>query len=140
MKYGFTDTQWQSAIAETTTILRQCAGSHPGTITYSDLAGRLTTIRIGYHDPAMDYLLLRVSTEEYESGRGLLSVIVVHKYGDNEPGKGFYELAESLGFDISDRQAFWISELNKVLDFWRNPRHTVALGNRWSSRGRKSAE
>jgi hypothetical protein len=120
MKYGFTDARWQSAIAEATTILRKCASSQPGTIPYSDLAGRLSSIKIGYHDPAMDYLLEQVSTEEHNSGRPLLSVIVVHKYDDKEPGKGFYELAESLGFDISNREAFWIAELNKVWDYWRN--------------------
>jgi hypothetical protein len=123
MKYGFTDAQWRSAIAEATTILRECASSQPGTITYSELAGRLSSITIGYHDPAMDYLLAQVSTEEYESARGLLSVIVVHKYGDQEPGQGFYELAESLGFDISNREALWIAELNKVWSYWRNSQY-----------------
>jgi hypothetical protein len=68
----------------------------------------------------MDYLLEQVSREEYASGRGLLSVIVVHKYGDQEPGNGFYSLARELGFNISDREALWISEFNRVTDYWRH--------------------
>ena len=117
-KYGFTDAQWQSAIAEATAILRLRASTEPGTITYSDLAAELTSITIGYHDPAMDYLLVQVSTEEHEAGRPLLSVIVIHKGGDMEPGNGFYELAKDLGFDVSNRLAFWTSELTRVQNYW----------------------
>jgi hypothetical protein len=68
----------------------------------------------------MDQLLAEVSTEEHESGRGLLSVIVVHKYGDKEPGSGFYDLADQLGFDVTDPEAFWISEFTKVTEYWKN--------------------
>jgi hypothetical protein len=121
-EYGFTDAQWHSAIAEATAILIEAARSPQGYITYSDLAGRLRSIAIGYHDPAMDYLLVQVSTEEHAAGRGLLSVVVVHKGGDLEPGKGFYELAEELGFDVSDRLAFWSSEFRSVTEYWRNHR------------------
>jgi len=35
-------------------------------------------------------------------GRGMLSVIVVHKEGDMQPGPGFFELAGELGRDTSD--------------------------------------
>lgn len=120
MRYGFTDSQWQSAVTEANKILRRRAALRD-TITYSELAAELDN-GIGYHDPAMDQLLRDVSTQEYEEGRGLLSVIVVHKHGDQEPGNGFYELAELLGFDVSEREAFWIAELNKVFDFWSNSR------------------
>jgi hypothetical protein len=53
------------------------------------------------------------------------SVIVVHKDGDMAPGQGFYELAESLGFDVSDREEFWIAELNRVFAYWSNPQNTA---------------
>ncbi len=119
-KYGFTADQWHTAIAEATAILRERAGSQLGTITYSDLAAQLTSITIGYHDPAMDHLLEQVSREEHANGHGLLSVIVVHKYGDQEPGNGFYELAQELGFDVSDRLSMWISEFNNVTQYWAN--------------------
>jgi hypothetical protein len=48
----------------------------------------------------------------------MLSVIVVHKTGDFEPGTGFYECAESVGFDTTNRQAIWISELHRVHHYW----------------------
>jgi len=54
----------------------------------------------------------------------MLSVIVVHKHGDMEPGAGFYDLANSLGFDVKDKMKFWISELHKVHGHWSNDYET----------------
>ena len=118
-RYGFTDAQWQSAVAEATRILIESARSDLGYITYSDLAARLRSITIGYHDPAMDYLLTQVSTEEHDAARPLLSAVVLH-IDDGRPGKGFYDLARELSFDVSDREAFWVSEFRRVTDYWRN--------------------
>ena len=72
-------------------------------------------------------LLGRISSEESKQGRGMLSVIVVHKHGDMEPGAGFYDLAESLGFDAKDRLKFWISELHKVHHQWSNKQNTSPI-------------
>ena len=119
-RYGITDARWQSAVAEATAILRHCARSQPGTITYSGLAAQLSSISIQPHDLAMDYLLEQVSREEHAACRPLLSVIVVHKGGDMSPGSGFYDLARELDFHVSDRVAFWCSEFQRVTDYWRN--------------------
>jgi hypothetical protein len=124
MKRRFSDREWRSAVDEAKRILRDRASGRV-TITYSELSSRLLSITIGYHDPDMDALLVDVSTEEFNDARPLLSVVVVHKNGDQEPGKGFYELADSLGFDTSDRQVFWIAELNRVFDFWSSTRQTA---------------
>jgi hypothetical protein len=117
-RHGFPVTQWQSGVDEAVAILSERA-SREDPITYSELAARLRTVTIGYHSQAMDDLLVDVSTQEHEAGRPLLSVMVVHKYGDQEPGNGFYTLAEWLGFKFSDRQAFWIAEFNRVTEYWR---------------------
>jgi hypothetical protein len=124
MPHGFTDSEWRRVVAEAITILRQRAVQGL-TITYSELSNELHSASIGPRDPAMGLLLADVSTEEHASGRGLLSVIVVHKDGDMVPGEGFYELAESLGFDVSDRDAFWIAELKRVLAYWNNFQNTA---------------
>jgi hypothetical protein len=57
---------------------------------------------------------------EDQAERGLLTVIVVHKAGDQEPGDGFYEMAATRGRDVSDRMALWVSEFKKVHDYWAN--------------------
>jgi hypothetical protein len=121
MRQRFSDREWREAVNEAKSILRDRA-RHRLTITYSELAGELRSITIGYHDPDMDALLVDVSSEEFNEARPLLSVVVVHKSGDQEPGKGFYELADSLGFHTSDRTVFWIAELNRVFDYWSTAR------------------
>lgn len=117
-KHGFSLAQWQSGVHEAIALLSERA-SREDPIPYSELAARLRTVTIDYHSQAMDDLLVDVSTQEHETGRPLLSVMVVHKYGDQEPGNGFYTLAECLGFKFSDRQAFWIAEFNRVTEYWR---------------------
>ena len=48
------------------------------------------------------------------------AAIVVHKSGDMEPGEGFFILAKHLGRDTKDVLRFWVTELNKVHDYWAN--------------------
>jgi hypothetical protein len=117
MPHGFSGAEWVAGLAEMTAILQQKASSL-SMITYSELSKQMRTVAIGYHDPAMDDMLLDVSRNEASQGRGLLSVIVVHKHGDMEPGNGFYGLAESMGLDTSHRTACWIRELHKVHAYW----------------------
>jgi hypothetical protein len=49
----------------------------------------------------------------------MLSVIVVHKQGDQRPGKGFFEFAEQLGRLVhsasdDEKDALWVRELGLV--------------------------
>ena len=83
---------WKLAIQETTEILVARAKLR-GMIPYSDLAKKITAIHIEAHDPRLFKLLGEISTNEDAQGRGMLSVIVVHKQGDMQPGPGFFELA-----------------------------------------------
>ena len=54
----------------------------------------------------------------------MLSVIVVHKVGDMQPGQGFFQLAKRLGRDTSDKTTFWVKELRRVHGHWNNHRLT----------------
>ena len=119
MPHGFSATEWAAGVTEMTTILQRKAAIR-GMITYSDLAKEMQSIKIGYHDPAMDDMLLEVSRNESSNGRGLLSVIVVHKYGDMEPGHGFYTLAAEMGMDTTDRTKCWIDQTKNVWACWSN--------------------
>ena len=112
-RYGYSELQWENGKREMLGILRQRA-SQERTIAYGELSSKLTSIQIGPHDNAMGVMLGQISEEEDACGRGMLSVIVVHKEGDQQPGKGFFELAADLGRDIRDRDRMWIDELNRV--------------------------
>jgi hypothetical protein len=116
-KFGFLDHQWRSAIGEAKRVLADRARSK-STISYSELVSKIYSVHLEPHDTRLNHLLGEVSTEEHEAGRGMLTVLVVYKDGDQTPGPGFFELAEELGHDVSDREAFWMSELNKVYAAW----------------------
>lgn len=93
-----------------------------GTIPYSDLIQKINAIQFEIEDiddrNALATMLGEISTEEDENGRGMLSVVVVHKQGDMQPGPGFFELAEELGKDTSDILVCWINELKRVHRKW----------------------
>jgi hypothetical protein len=118
-KYGFSDAVWESAKNEVKEVLRDRAKLR-GMIPYSELVKKIHEIRVEAHDPRLFHLLGDVSTEEDAAGRGMLSVIVVHKQGDMQPGPGFFDLAEKLGRDTSDILDCWVKELKKVHAYWSN--------------------
>ena len=68
---------------------------------------------------AFDHMLYQISSEEDESGRGLLTAVVVHK-NDNMPGAGFFKLAKSrrrnVGLNVTERDRLWIEETTNVYD------------------------
>lgn len=83
-------------------------------ISYSDLVGRVKSVPLTPDSRALHEMLGEISIEEDIGGRGMLSVLVVHKVGDQKPGRGFFELASRLGRDATDTDACWVSELNVV--------------------------
>ncbi|MFC3051399.1 hypothetical protein [Kordiimonas pumila] len=118
MRHGFSEQQWNAAKEEMRHLLINTA-KNLQMITYSDLVHQTQTIKLDPHDVRLAHMLGEISSEEDKKDRGLLTVIVVHKHGDMEPGPGFYELAKSKGRDISDKQKCWIDELHKVHAIWK---------------------
>jgi hypothetical protein len=89
-----------------------------GMIPYSDIVKTITSIRLEAHDPRLAHLLGEISSEEDAAGHGMLTVLVVHKTGDMQPGPGFFELAKALGRDVSDVLRCWVAELHRVHAYW----------------------
>lgn len=118
-RFGFTSAEWKRAKKEALRILSTRAAER-GMIPYGDLAREVTSIKFEPHQSSLWWLIGEISEDEDKAGHGMLSVIVVHKHGDMEPGTGFFELAETLGRDVTDRTAFWVSELHQVHDYWSN--------------------
>ena len=117
--YGtLTEKEWDSCKDKMFQVLQRVA-SQGQTISYSALSSELP-IPIDPHGNEMRGMLGQVSTEEDSCGRGMLSVIVVHKEGDKMPGKGFFDCAAGLSRDVSDRERLWISEINRVYKEWGN--------------------
>ena len=117
MIQGFPDDDWIAAQQGAVDLMVKAARRR-GMITYSDLFAHLSRISMQPHDPRVHPFLEEIAVAEDAEGRGMLTVVVVHKTGDMEPGKGFYELAKRLGRNATDLQKCWIAELHKVHAYW----------------------
>ncbi|AZN97257.1 hypothetical protein EJ066_08120 [Mesorhizobium sp. M9A.F.Ca.ET.002.03.1.2] len=116
-RHGFSETNWEKAKAEAKQAMISRARI-PKTISYSELVSAIRAISLEPHDPRLSHFLGEIAAEEDAAGRGMLTVVVVHKHGDQKPGPGFYEMARGLGRETSDQEAFWVSELDFVHRAW----------------------
>jgi len=82
-------TGWDRRKAEVIEILRRYDRAKEP-IAYSELSETLRSIVIPHDGPEMTAMLDEVSIAEFKAGRGTLSVVVVHKTGDQMPGPGFF--------------------------------------------------
>ena len=115
--HGFPEAVWKAAKGEARDVMIEVARSR-SVISYSDLVQRIASCHLDPQGPHLAHMLGEISSEEDEAGRGLLTVVVIHKAGDMMPGRGFFELANSLGRSTTDNEKFWIEELHKVYGIW----------------------
>ncbi|MCW5712964.1 MAG: hypothetical protein KIT43_00420 [Bauldia sp.] len=119
LTYGFPQSTWDAAKDEAREQLAAIAKKGARPLGYGELAAKIRSIPFDADNDAFHKMLGQISVEEDAAGRGMLSVLVVHKGGDMRPGNGFFELAQQLGRDAKDRDAFWASEMRAVQDAWR---------------------
>jgi hypothetical protein len=110
---------WERAKREARAIMIATARSAKGTITYNELASRITGLRLEPGSLALRELLGEISLAEDMAGRGMLSVVVVHQGEDCLPGHGFFTLARGFGRDTSKKEKLWAAEFARVREVWR---------------------
>ena len=115
--HGFPEAVWEAGRAEAREAMIAVAARR-NLIAYSDLVAEIRSLDLDPQGMHLAHMLGEISTAEHEAGRGMLTVVVVHKHGDQMPGPGFFRLARSLGQDTRDREAFWIGELERVYRAW----------------------
>ena len=115
--HGYPQEVWEAAKAEAREVMI-AAAARRRVIAYSDLVAGISALDLEPQGDQLAHMLGEISTAEHEAGRGMLTVVVVHKYGDQMPGPGFYQLARTLGHDTKDREAFWVRELETVYAAW----------------------
>jgi molybdopterin synthase catalytic subunit len=115
--HGFVQSEWDAAKDEARQVMIGCVRARQ-MIPYSDLVRQITRIRLQAHDARLSHFLGEIASEEDDKGRGLLTVVVVHKSGDMQPGPGFFELAQSRGRETSNIVECWVEELKKVFAYW----------------------
>lgn len=118
LKYGYELKDWQAAKDEIVRILGDRVRGGRGPTTYRELCSAMKSIEIEPHSYALAHMLGEVSDDEDSAGRGMLSAYVVSAE-TGSPGGGFFELAEKLGRDVGDRDAFWVAELRRVETAWK---------------------
>lgn len=116
-RFGYSKKDWESFKQEAQDILIRVASGR-GMITYGELASQMKTIQVDPHDMVLWEVIGDVSRNEERAGRGLLSVLVVHKHGDMEPGVGFFDLAKYFGRGTSDKTKCFVEEMHKVHAVW----------------------
>jgi len=110
---------WEKAKREARAIMIATARSAKGTMTYNELASRITGLRLEPDSLALRELLGEISAAEDMAGRGMLSVVVVHQGEDCLPGHGFFTLAQGFGRDTSNKEKLWAAEFARVREVWK---------------------
>jgi hypothetical protein len=110
---------WEKAKREARAIMIATAQTAKGTMTYNELASRITGVRFEPDSLALRELLGEISAAEDMAGRGMLSVVVVHQGEDCLPGHGFFTLAQGFGRDTSNKEKLWAAEFARVREVWK---------------------
>lgn len=68
-------------------------------------------------------LLGEIAVHEHGQGRPMLTALVVHRGNDNNPGEGFFAIAQELGLyngsrDQITRLTFWANQVTEVHNHW----------------------
>ncbi len=116
MRYGHAGHTWGAAKAEGKALLAEVARSR-GTVTYGEFCRGIAAVSLTPRSPALIDLLGDICAEE-DAARGTMLASLVVRASDGIPGRGYFVHAERLGQDVSDREAFWRSEVEKVYSAW----------------------
>lgn len=70
-------------------------------------------------------LLGEIAIHEDGEGRPMLTALIVHRGDDNNPGEGFFGIAQELGHfdgtrDPIGRLTFWANQVTSVHNHWAN--------------------
>jgi hypothetical protein len=113
MPWGYTDDEWETAKLQAKAALREHARNRE-TTTYSGLCDDITVARFRHYSWSLMALLGQICSEE-DADRGImLASLVCKKGGDGLPGEGYWAWASKLGRDVSDREAFWTCEVERI--------------------------
>lgn len=119
-QFGLSDQQWDAAKAEVREAILEAAHDRR-TTWYGEVASRVSAVPLDPYSALLNRLLGAVFEDEREAGRPALTSIVTHKYGDKEPGAGFYEMARSLGYQFREPYIFWAQQVQDVFKLYGKP-------------------
>jgi hypothetical protein len=116
MRYGFSQVDWRSINSEIRDILIELARMER-TISYSELAAQVTTAYMHPRAPGFHSILRDICRDEIAAGRPVIGVLVVNKK-TGICGQGYFKFAAQMGADVSDVEAYWQAEFERVCEYW----------------------
>ncbi len=131
MAFGRSDDEWYELIDLTVPILEAVAANKSltnYTAVNMELADQLGGVPFDFtlerDRAAIGAVLGEVVARTYGRAGAMLSAVVKFMR-DNDPGAGFYKLAESKGWlrPGGDRLAFWSEQLAKLYDYYSGPEY-----------------
>jgi hypothetical protein len=111
--FGLTDGEWAIAKQELRQAILDAAWRRQMTW-YGEIAPQVKVVHVQPFSALMNHLLGAILEDEVAAGRPLLTAIVTHKYGDKEPGDGFYDMARKLGYQFNEPFVFWSTQVQEV--------------------------
>jgi hypothetical protein len=114
--FGFPVEDWERAKLQAKDHLTACARRR-ATTTYSELCSEVDAIHLRPYSFAIVAFLNEICTEE-DAAHGVMMASLVVRKDTGIPGDGYFGHAGGLGRDISDREAFWRSEVERVWDVY----------------------
>jgi hypothetical protein len=119
-QFGLSDQEWDAAKAEVREAILEAAYDRRMTW-YGEVASSVSAVSLDPYSALMNHLLGALFEDERDARRPALTSIVTHKYGDKEPGAGFYEMARSLGYKFREPYIFWAQQVQDVFKLYGKP-------------------
>ncbi len=115
-RWGLTESEWVDARERMTSLLAGLAAERV-TITYGDIAREIFGDRLSARSGGLYKMLYEVCAEQDARHGTMLASLVVRK-DTGIPGKGYFANAALLGRDVTDPEAYWRSEVEKIWRVW----------------------
>jgi hypothetical protein len=111
-RYGFPVPAWEAAKQQANAFITERARAR-GTLTYSELCRSVDAITLKPRSWAIMAFLNEICTEA-DARYGIMLATLVVRADSGLPGKGYFRHAERLGRDVTDPQAYWRAEAERV--------------------------
>ena len=106
----------RAALDEMRAILIGCAKRRQ-TITYSELAPMISSMRLHHRAPLFHKMLDIMSREDALEDMPSLATLVVRK-DSGIPGQGYFAISGIEGETINDPETYWRKQFDDLCDYW----------------------
>jgi methyl coenzyme M reductase subunit C len=113
-RYGFAVEAWEAAKAQANALLEERARER-GTITYAEICRAVSAVDLKPRSWAIMGFLNEICTEA-DAAYGIMLASLVVRADTGMPGDGYFRNAARLGRDVSDPEAYWRSEVERIYD------------------------